>query len=142
MCSFSWIERVGTTTSLKFAEQTASGWTTPITAASGPDWFLSYADIPSVMRMSDGTLVAQWLVNTEAFYEAYDLLLSYSTDDGSTWAPPFSPHHDGTTSMHGFASLVEMASGDLGVFWLDGRNSAFDFDDPESGTDDAEVCLV
>ena len=130
----SWIERVGTTTSLKFAEQTASGWTTPITAASGPDWFLSYADIPSVMRMSDGTLVAQWMENAEVFYEAYDLLLSYSTDDGATWAPPFSPHHDGTTSMHGFASLVEMAGGDLGVFWLDGRNSAFDFDDPETGT--------
>jgi hypothetical protein len=130
----SWIERVGTTTSLRFAEQTATGWTTPITAASGPDWFLSYADIPSVMRMSDGTLVAQWLVITEAFYEAYDLTLSYSTDDGATWAEPFKPHQDGTTSMHGFASFVELTNGDLGLIWLDGRNSAFDFDDPETGT--------
>jgi hypothetical protein len=57
----SWIERQGATTILKFAERTASGWTQPMTAASGSDWFLSYADVPSVMRKRDGTLVAQWL---------------------------------------------------------------------------------
>ena len=130
----SWIERVGTTTSLKFAEQTASGWTAPMTAASGPDWFLSYADVPSVMRMTDGTLVAQWLEATDAFIDAYNLQLSYSKDDGETWAPPFMPHDDGTTTQHGFASLVEMAAGNLGVIWLDGRNSEFDFEDPETGT--------
>ena len=130
----SWIERVGTTTYLKFAEQTGTGWTTPITAASGPGWFLSYADVPSVMRLSNGTLVAQWLETTDDFREAYNLLLSYSVDDGATWAPKFMPHDDGTTSQHGFVSLVETASGDLGIIWLDGRNSEFDFDDPETGT--------
>ncbi len=110
----SWIERVGTTTSLKFAEQTASGWTAPMTAASGDDWFLSYADVPSVMRMADGTLVAQWLQNTDARIEAYDLRLSYSKDDGATWAPSFLPHHDGTIFQHGFASFVDGASGGVG----------------------------
>ena len=130
----SWIERVGTTTSLKFAEQTASGWTAPMTAASGPEWFLSYADVPSVMRMADGTLVAQWLETTDSFLEAYNLQLSYSTDDGETWAAPFMPHHDGTTSQHGFASFVEMPGSELGIVWLDGRNSEFDFDDPDTGT--------
>ena len=130
----SWIERVGATTSLKFSELAESGWTAPVTAASGDGWFLSYADVPSVMRKSDGTLVAQWLELTETFIEAYDLRLSYSTDDGATWAPSFLPHHDGTRYQHGFASLVEMAGGDLGIIWLDGRNSAFDFDDPDTGT--------
>ena len=130
----SWIERVGTTTSLKFAEQTASGWTAPMTAASGPDWFLSYADVPSVMRMADGTLVAQWLETIPEGYDAYNLQLSYSKDDGETWAPPFMPHDDGTATQHGFTSLVEMAAGNLGVIWLDGRNSEFDFEDPETGT--------
>ena len=130
----SWIERVGTTTSLRFAERTPSGWTAPMTAASGPEWFLSYADVPSVMRMADGTLVAQWLELTDRLIQGYDLRLSYSTDDGATWAPSFLPHHDGTTYQHGFASFVETAAGDLGVVWLDGRNSEFDFDDPDTGT--------
>jgi hypothetical protein len=130
----SWIERGGTTTSLKFAERTASGWTTPVTAASGPDWFLSYADVPSVQRLASGTLVAQWLETTDAQIEAYNLRLSYSKDDGKTWAPSFMPHHDGTKSQHGFASMFDMPGSGFGVVWLDGRNSAFDFDKPETGT--------
>ena len=130
----SWIEHDGKATVLKFAERTASGWTTPITAASGSDWFLSYADVPSVMRKNDGTLVAQWLRTTDASVEGYDLLLSYSRDNGKTWAPPFAPHHDGTRFQHGFASLVELPGNGLGVVWLDGRNSEFRDEDPTSGT--------
>ena len=137
----SWIERVGTTTSLKFAEQTASGWTAPMTAASGPDWFLSYADVPSVMRMTDGTLVAQWLEATDAFIDAYNLQLSYSKDDGETWAPPFMPHDDGTTTQHRFASLVEMAAGIWGHLarWTQQRIRLRRSGDRD---DDAAVCLV
>lgn len=130
----SWIERAGTTTTLKFAERTASGWTTPVTASSGPDWFLSYADVPSVMRKNDGTLVAQWLRITDARTEGYDLLLSYSKDNGKTWAAPFTPHHDGTRFQHGFASLLDLPGNGLGVIWLDGRNSEFKDEDPTSGS--------
>jgi hypothetical protein len=130
----SWIERVGTTTTLKFAERTASGWTQPVTAASGPDWFLSYVDVPSVQRLGNGTLVAQWLENTDPQIEAYNLRMSYSKDEGRTWAAPFMPHNDGTRSQHGFASMFELPGNGLGIIWLDGRNSAFDFDDPETGT--------
>jgi hypothetical protein len=130
----SWIERVGTTTMLKFAERTAPGWTQPVTAASGPDWFLSYADVPSVQRLANGTLVAQWLENTDPQIEAYNLRMSYSKDDGKSWAAPFLPHNDGTRSQHGFASMFEVANNGLGIIWLDGRNSAFDFDKPDTGT--------
>ena len=130
----SWIERVGTTTMLKFAERTGPGWTQPVTAASGPDWFLSYADVPSVQRLTNGTLVAQWLENTDPQIEAYNLRMSYSKDDGKSWAAPFLPHNDGTRSQHGFASMFEVANNGLGIIWLDGRNSAFDFDKPDTGT--------
>jgi hypothetical protein len=130
----SWVERAGTTSHLKFSERTASGWSPVVTAASGNDWFLSYADVPSVMRLSDGTLVAQWLQQLDPIMEAYDLRLSYSKDNGKTWAPSFMPHNDGTKTQHGFASLVEMPANTLGVVWLDGRNSPFDFDKPDTGT--------
>ena len=46
----------------------------------------------------------------------------------------FMPHNDGTKTQHGFASLVEMPGNTLGVVWLDGRNSPFDFDKPDTGT--------
>jgi hypothetical protein len=59
--------------------------------ASGTDWFVSWADVPSVSRLADGTLVAQWLKNVDPSIEAYDLRLSTSHDNGRTWTTPFSP---------------------------------------------------
>jgi hypothetical protein len=129
----SWIERAGSTTQLKFARRTASGWTPAVTAASGDNWFVSYADVPSVTRLSSGTLVAQWLEETDRQREAYDLRLSYSKDEGRTWAPSFLPHSDGTKTQHGFASLFETAGRGLGLIWLDGRAAGLDEGDPEGG---------
>jgi hypothetical protein len=129
----SWIERKGSTTTLRYAERTAGGWAPPVTVASGDNWFVSYADVPSVVRKTDGTLVANWLVTTDAFIEAYDLVLSYSRDNGRTWARPFSPHHDGTMTQHGFASFYELPGNVLGLLWLDGRQQELDTTSPEGG---------
>ena len=91
---------------------------------------------------ASGTLVAQWLENTDPQIEAYNLRMSYSKDDGKTWAASFLPHNDGTKSQHGFASMFDLPGNGLGVVWLDGRNSAFDFDKPDTGHDGAAVCVV
>lgn len=117
----SWIERDGPTASLKFSERTATGWTTPITVASGKDWFVNWADVPSVIRLSNGTLAAHWLQKSGADTYAYDVRLSTSRDNGKTWSKSFVPHTDGTKTEHGFASLVELPSANLGLVWLDGR---------------------
>jgi hypothetical protein len=130
----SWVERVGKTTTLKFAERGGSGWSSPITAASGDDWFLSYADVPSVMKLSNGTYVAQWLQQVDPFLEAYNLRIAYSKDGGKTWSASFLPHNDNTRTQHGFASFVELPGSTAGVVWLDGRNSEFDAGDPATGT--------
>jgi hypothetical protein len=101
--------------------------------ASGGNWFLSWADAPSVQRLSNGTLVADWFVTTRAEIEAYDILMSYSTDDGRTWARPFKPHRDKTTTQHGFATLFEMPDKGVGLVWLDGRDMENNTTDPEGG---------
>lgn len=128
----SWVERDGETSILRFATRTATGWSEPRTVAAGDDWFLSYADVPSVTRLSNGTLVAQWLRATDPLIEAYDLLMSYSTDEGRSWSEPFSPHDDGTTTQHGFAAIVELPDG-VGVVWLDGRAAELDTTSPDGG---------
>lgn len=43
----SWIERSGDRATLKFSERTARGWTRAMTAASGADWFVNWADVPA-----------------------------------------------------------------------------------------------
>ena len=117
----SWIERSGDVATLKFAERTGAGWTEPRTVATGSDWFVNWADVPSVLRLSDGSLYGHWLQKSGPDTYAYDVRLARSTDDGKTWSPSFTPHTDGTQTEHGFASLFQMPGGGLGLVWLDGR---------------------
>jgi hypothetical protein len=118
----SWIERNGAQATLRFAERTASGWSAPQTIASGSDWFVNWADVPSVIRLASGALVGHWLQKSGPGTYAYDVRLAYSTDDGRTWSPSFLPHSDGTLTEHGFASLFQMPRAGLGLVWLDGRS--------------------
>jgi hypothetical protein len=117
----SWIERDGDLASLRFAERKGAGWTEPRTIASGRDWFVNWADVPSVLRLDDGSLYGHWLQKSAASTYAYDVRLSRSIDDGQTWSASFTPHHDGTQTEHGFATLFQMPGAGLGLVWLDGR---------------------
>jgi hypothetical protein len=117
----SWIERDGQGATLRFAERTAAGWSGPRTVASGTDWFVNWADVPSVVALESGELVAHWLQKSGPDTYAYDVRLAYSKDDGNTWARSFTPHSDGTKTEHGFASLLQIPGAGLALTWLDGR---------------------
>ncbi len=117
----SWIERTGTHAVLKFAERTPSGWTEPKQVAAGSDWFVNWADVPSVIRLADGSIYGHWLQKSGASTYAYDVRLARSTDNGNTFSTSFTPHQDGTQTEHGFASLFQMPGAGLGLVWLDGR---------------------
>ncbi len=130
----SWIDTGGRTAALKFAERTESGWSDPHLVASGDDWFINWADVPSVVRLADGTLAAHWLKELDPRIEAYDLNIAFSKDDGRTWSAPVTPHHDGTKSQHGFATLFQAPGAGLGLIWLDGRTI-----DEASGRDSMSV---
>lgn len=117
----SWIERSGDVASLKFSELKGQAWTSAQTVASGRDWFVNWADVPSVLRLADGSLYGHWLQKSGPDTYAYDVRLARSTDDGKTWSSSFTPHADGTQTEHGFASLFQMPGAGLGLVWLDGR---------------------
>lgn len=89
--------------------------------ASGADWFVNWADVPSVLRLADGSLAAHWLQKSGADTYAYDVRVSHSSDNGRTWSAPVTPHTDGTQSEHGFGSLFQAPGAGLGLVWLDGR---------------------
>jgi hypothetical protein len=134
----SWLENAGSQTTLKFSERTATGWSDARAIASGDDFFSNWADVPSVVRLADRTLIAHWLQRNGASASGYDLRLARSTDEGRTWAAPFSPHHDGTKTEHGFASLFDTGSG-LGLVWLDGRAMKPSANPDEDGTGDMSL---
>jgi len=116
----SWVERSGENATLRFAERTDGGWTEARTVASGENWFVNWADVPSVAPLHDA-IGAHWLQKNGTSTYAYDVRISLSRDRGHTWSTPVTPHHDGTQTEHGFASLFPMPGQGLGLAWLDGR---------------------
>jgi hypothetical protein len=117
----SWVERSGESATLRFSERTDSGWTKARTVATGANWFVNWADVPSVVPLQHESMAAHWLQKSAASDDAYDVRLAFSRDRGRTWSASVTPHHDGTHTEHGFASLFPMPGQGLGVVWLDGR---------------------
>ena len=129
----SWVEQNGATAALRFAQRAGTEWSAARTVASGSDWFLSDADVPTVQRLADGTLVAAWYRSTNVQQEAYDAWLAYSTDDGKAWSRPFKPYQDRTKTQHGFVSMFDQPGGGLGLVWLDAREWELNQDAPDGG---------
>lgn len=119
----SWVEKVGEKRhALRFAARDAAGgWSEARTVAEGDNWFVNWADFPSVIATADGGLAAHWLVKSGPGTYAYDVNIARSKDGGKTWGRPVVPHTDGTQTEHGFVSLLPLADGRIGAAWVDGR---------------------
>lgn len=99
-------------------------WTQPQVITTGRDLFVNWADLPSVLRLPDGSLAAHWLQREGSAKYAYGIRIARSADSGATWSAPVTPHTDGLPAEHGFVSLWAADSGSIGAVWLDGRKTA------------------
>jgi hypothetical protein len=121
----SWIDRLeGGRVALRFASKEATGWSAPRTIAEGTNWFVNWADFPSMIVLPDGSLAAHWLAKSGAGTYAYDVHIARSFDGGRMWSKPFTPHRDGTQTEHGFVSLLPASKDSFTAIWLDGREMA------------------
>ena len=108
---------------LQYSVLEGKAWSEPRNVARGDNWFVNWADFPSVVPVSGEMWAAHWLVRQPAGGYAYDVHLSVSSDAGTTWSESVIPHDDNTPTEHGFVSIFPEATG-LGLIWLDGRNTA------------------
>jgi hypothetical protein len=106
---------------LYFATLENNSWSQPNLVAKSNNWFINWADFPSVIKLPDGSLAAHWLVKSDPSTFAYDINIARSFDDGKTWTNPILPHTDGIKTEHGFVSLFAWENDKLGAIWLDGR---------------------
>jgi hypothetical protein len=90
--------------------------------ASGDDWFINWADFPSVVPIDATTWAAHWLQQTPGSVYSYDVRIAVSRDGGTNWSAPMSPHDDGTPTEHGFVTLYALG-GRAQAVWLDGRHT-------------------
>lgn len=120
----SWIEADGDGGHvLKFSRWTDAGWSDARVVSRGADWFVNWADYPTMTALEDGTLFAHWLAKTGRGTYAYGIQVSVSQDGGATWSDPIAPHRDGTDTYFGFVSMVPVAGDRVGLVWLGGEES-------------------
>lgn len=113
----SWIEGK----SLKFAEYRGGKWSSPRTIATRDDFFINWADFPSIVEDAKGTLFVHWLQKSGAGTYAYDVRVSSSLDRGRSWSPARILHSDRRPAEHGFVSMVPLPKSGVAAVWLDGR---------------------
>ncbi len=119
----SWIEQTQANHhALRFAIRKGENWSQPRTIAEGDDWFVNWADFPSLAVLDEKSFVAQWLAKNADEKYAYDVKQSLSNDRGNSWSEAITPHRDKTATEHGFVSLLPISDDDFLAVWLDGRN--------------------
>ena len=117
----SWLEPIDSMShALRFAAFDGTEWSAPRTIRAGSDFFVNWADFPSIKVLADGHLAAHWLQKTGPGTYAYGVRVSQSKDGGATWSEPVIPHSDRSDTEHGFVTLWREDNG-IGAVWLDGR---------------------
>ena len=130
----SWLEPLDSGHALRFAVLDDTTWSAPRTIRHGRDFFVNWADFPSIEVLGDGRLAAHWLQRNGQGTYAYGVRIALSPDDGTTWTEPVMPHRDSSQTEHGFVTMWREGS-DLGAAWLDGRNFAKAAEDSKAGHD-------
>jgi hypothetical protein len=122
----SWLEpdSDGSRYSLRYATwQEDRRWGPATEVAAGENWFVNWADFPSVVPLDERALAAHWLQQQPGGVYSYDVMTRLSSDHGRSWSTPAAPHDDGTATEHGFVSIANWQGRPYAV-WLDGRNTA------------------
>jgi hypothetical protein len=127
----SWLEPAGEGVALRYSRFTGGAFGTPQDVAAGHDWFVNWADTPSVQPITTEVWAAHWLKLAESSSGAYHVATAVSGDGGQTWSSPVQLNDDATRAEHGFVDLFAWNDG-IGAFWLDGRQLAeWSFDEPD-----------
>ena len=75
----SWVESgPDGATILRFASLGEDGWSSPRTIASGKNWFVNWADFPSMTAIADGTLAAHYLARLGSGVYSYGVQIRIS----------------------------------------------------------------
>lgn len=118
----SWLEPQDSSFALRFSSFDGVRWSEPRTIRSGRDFFVNWADFPSMSVGRDGRLTAHWLQRTGRSTYAYGVGMAQSRDGGLSWSESVRPHADTSNTEHGFVALwLEPGSDAVGAAWLDGR---------------------
>ena len=116
---------------LNFVSFSKGKWSKVKEIGIGNNWFINWADFPSIAKNGSNLLV-HYLQKSDSTTYAYDIRLKLSNDNGENWHKDFILHNDGTKTEHGFVTMLPYEKDSFMVTWLDGRNT-------EAGTGHGEI---
>lgn len=103
---------------LRYSIRKGGKWSKPNTIATMRNFFRHPAELPGVVALSDGTLLAHWVEVPEDADEAEFLYVSAS-HDGVKWTKPTLSHKDRTKVQHGLASMAASGPKEASLMWLE-----------------------
>lgn len=116
----SWLHSVDGETTLNYASFIDGEWSAPGIVHESTDFFVNWADFPSIVSYNGKPVAAHWLKKVDGGTFAYHVQLSFYSEDG--WSEPITPHLDRSPTEHGFVSLLPLSEDRVLTVWLDGRN--------------------
>jgi len=116
---------------LLYSELHNKSWSDPSVIAEGENWFVNWADYPSVISSNGSPFAAHWLKKIPGGPYSYNVNISISSSTSNSqkpvqWSEAITPHRDSTATEHGFVSMVNWNNKNKEVLaiWLDGRKTA------------------
>ena len=116
----SWVESKSDTTSLYYSTLNNHEWSSPELISKSSNWFVNWADYPSIIARNGEPIAAHWLQKVPGGTYAYNVNIASAANN---WEGALTPHNDNTPTEHGFVSMVPASDSTFLSIWLDGRNT-------------------
>jgi len=114
----SWVEPAkGGGYTLRYAVRRGSAWSEARTIVTGRPFWRHPAEVPGLVSLSDGTLLAHWVEKGKDSSDEENIFVS-SSHDGLTWTTPGMAHKDRSPVQHGLVSIVASGPQEASLFWL------------------------
>ncbi len=118
----SWVSRPDEMSILSYTKRLDGAWQPPQVIAQGDDWFINWADFPSLV-VNEDTMAAHWLQMSAAGSYDYDVKAAFYDAASQSWGKAITVHSDGVVAEHGFVSMLPLSQGRTFIAWLDGRTT-------------------
>ncbi len=102
---------------LRYSTRTGTAWSEPRTVVAHRKFFHHPAEVPGMVALNDGTLIAHWIEQPSEKSEAEFVYVSAS-HDGVKWSEPAMASHDKGMGQHGLASIVASGDHEASLVWL------------------------
>ena len=102
--------------SLRASRWRKGAWSEPQEIAAGDNWFINWADFPSIVELDSGTLLAHWLDRVGKGAYGYGIRVARAETWGSKWTETFFAPPSDPKDYSGFLSFTKTPKGAAAVY--------------------------